>query len=167
MLLSEIQLINKDEEMSRFNHGNIIIYIAFYIRTYLETNDLGELADDLDVQLAFAGRRVRPDLVFVSHPNLVHLVDGIYHGAPDLVVEVVSPASYIEDNEGKKLLYAAEGIPEYWVIHPEAKIVTVYQLQDGVYVPHAFAIEKGIVTSQVLSGFELEVSKIFKGVRIG
>jgi Uma2 family endonuclease len=167
MLLSEIQLINKDEEMSRFNHANAITYLILRLASFVEEHDLGEVMDDFDIQLTVTNKRVRPDLVYISHPNLVHLIDGIYHGAPDLVAEVVSPASYIEDNEGKKLLYAAEGIPEYWLIFPEAKIITVYGLHNGVYVPHAFAIEKGVVTSQVLPGFELEVSKIFKGVRIG
>ena len=104
----------------------------------------------------------QPDLVFLSKEKM-SLFDpqwGI-KGAPDIMVEIVSPTSYKRDHLLKKELYAEYGIPEYWIVDPYYHSVEVFVLQDGRYERHAFGIDGETVGSHVLSGFELEVSSIF------
>lgn len=104
----------------------------------------------------------QPDLVFLSQEKM-KLLDpewGI-QGAPDLVVEIVSPSSYKRDHLEKKKLYGQYGIAEYWIVDPSYRAIEIYVLKDGTYELHAFGIETEQVTSQVLKGFSLEVNTVF------
>ncbi len=58
--------------------------------------------------------------------------DGVY-GAPDLIVEVLSPSTARRDRGDKKTLYEQHGVQEYWIISPDEKSVEVYLLKDGKY----------------------------------
>ena len=75
-----------------------------------------------------------PDVMVVCDPEKIR-PDGI-HGAPDLVVEVLSPATARYDRGRKKELYERCGTREYWIVSPEEKSVEQYLLRDG-----AFALE--------------------------
>ena len=59
--------------------------------------------------------------------------DGVY-GAPDLVVEVLSPSTAKNDKWLKKNAYEANGVPEYWIVDPVGRSIEVYLLMDGHYV---------------------------------
>ena len=58
--------------------------------------------------------------------------DGVY-GAPDLVVEILSPSTGSFDKGRKKRVYESCGVPEYWIVSPEAQSVDVYWLENGRY----------------------------------
>jgi Uma2 family endonuclease len=162
MVVADIQLLNKDEDVSRFNHGSILAELAYWFQIYIKARRLGRLVVDPDVQLLTVNKRVRPDLAFIFRERLEHiLVDNIIYGAPDLVVEVISPASFVEDTEAKKILYAAEGIPEYWIILPEMRMVGVFELQAGNYQPISHALEQGQITSKIFPDLELTAEALF------
>ncbi len=72
-----------------------------------------------------------PDFMVVCDRDKIK-PDGI-HGAPDLVVEVLSPSTGGNDRGRKKRTYEKCGVPEYWVVSPEARSVDVYLLKDGRY----------------------------------
>jgi len=164
---SKIQLLDKELDTARFNHGNVLGYLSYHLQYYFDQKPIAHVVIDLDVQLLVSGKFTRPDLTLIFNENLSHLTDnGIYEGAPDIVIEAVSEASLMQDVDFKKALYAAEGIPEYWIVFPEMKLLTIYQLVNGNYQPLSHAIERGTVYSQVLPDFQLEVSQIFKGVRM-
>ena len=55
------------------------------------------------------------------------------YGAPDLVVEILSPSTARNDRMRKKDVYAASGVPEYWIVSPEEQSIEVYLLRDGAY----------------------------------
>jgi Uma2 family endonuclease len=88
------------------------------------------------------GNSFEPDLFWVSkdNPNCVLGADGRYwHGGPDLVVEVLSPSTELNDRGHKFQTYQKYGVREYWMVNPEAKFVEVYVLdserliQQGIY----------------------------------
>ena len=58
------------------------------------------------------------------------------HGAPDLVVEILSPSTAVRDRTYKKSVYARCGVREYWIVSPGDKSVEQYLLHDGAYVLH-------------------------------
>lgn len=72
-----------------------------------------------------------PDAMIVCNPDII----GEQHidGAPDLVVEILSPRTYQRDWTIKKDVYAKYGVREYWIIDPNTKIVAVHVLKDGQY----------------------------------
>ena len=70
-----------------------------------------------------------PDGRVVCDPEKIHS-DGVY-GAPDLVVEVLSPSTAAKDRGRKRAVYERCGVKEYWLVSPEAKSIEQYLLQEG------------------------------------
>ena len=70
-----------------------------------------------------------PDVLIVCDRDKIK-PDGIY-GAPDLVVEVLSPSTAARDKGIKKAAYEKAGVKEYWIVSPESKSIDVYHLQNG------------------------------------
>ncbi|MCU0355358.1 MAG: Uma2 family endonuclease, partial [Cytophagales bacterium] len=93
-----------------------------------------------------------------------HLVtnDGIM-GAPDLVVEIISPNSVKRDRVDKMKLYKKYQIRECWLIDPNNRSVEVYTFQESEkdYDIFSFAVTDGTVQSQVLAGFSVEIAPLF------
>lgn len=75
---------------------------------------------------------VQPDLIVVCDP--AKLANGKYvDGAPDLVVEVLSPSTALKDKREKHRLYEKAGVPEYLIIDPAARYVEYYCMEQGAY----------------------------------
>jgi Uma2 family endonuclease len=83
-----------------------------------------EVDDDIDTV-------VQPDLMVVC--DRAKLDDRGCRGAPDWVIEVLSPSSAGHDQILKRAVYERHGVKEYWLIHPVDQVVTVYRLVDGAY----------------------------------
>jgi len=75
-----------------------------------------------------------PDMMVVCDPNKIR-PDGI-HGAPDLVVEVLSPSTAKNDKTHKKDIYAQCGVREYWIVDPTSKLIEVYRTNGSEFVFH-------------------------------
>jgi len=80
---------------------------------------------------------LQPDIFWVSGPESLCKLgeDGWWHGAPDLVIEVLSPSTALRDKREKFQLYQKHGVREYWMVDPSAKYVEVWELpnQKGIY----------------------------------
>lgn len=76
---------------------------------------------------------VGPDIVYVSHGRMDGMHEDGYHGAPDLVVEVLSSRPE-RDRVVKAAKYARAGIPHYWIVDPRDRNLRAYRLQAGHYV---------------------------------
>ncbi len=74
-----------------------------------------------------------PDVLFIRKDRLSIVTDANVQGAPDLVVEVLSPSTRARDLGVKVHLYARFRVPEYWVVDPEEASVTVYRLTEEGY----------------------------------
>ncbi len=137
--------------------GNI--FFAFW--KYLDTRAIGETAfAPLDVILSDYDV-VENDLLFIlnEHRNIIQ--DWI-RGAPDLVIEILSPITEATDRGVKLKVYARFGIPEYWIVDPEQRAVEVYRLAQQASGPSQVLHEQETLTSPLLPGFVLEVGTIFQ-----
>src|SRR5207302_2011688 len=105
---------------------------------------------------------VAPDLVWVSRERLPRVIgpDGKFHGAPELVIEVLSPgaANIRRDREIKLGLYGRRGVDEYWVVDWEARILDIYRTVGGALRHSATLRGEDSITSPLLSGFSSPVS---------
>ncbi|MCL2391044.1 MAG: Uma2 family endonuclease [Oscillospiraceae bacterium] len=101
---------------------------------------------------------VQPDIFVVcDHDKL----DGKRcNGAPDFVIEVISPSSATRDTVIKLHQYMHAGVREYWIVDPELRVLQVGLLQDGRYITQDF-IHPGIVPVTVLEGCEIDFSRVF------
>lgn len=115
------------------HHQRLSRNLEFILWEFARKHQLGEVLDaPIDVILSNTDI-VQPDLVFVAkdRSELVHK-EGIF-GAPDLVVEIVSPSSRKIDEMLKKGLYERYGVYEYLVVYPEEKRVVQYVIEGGSY----------------------------------
>lgn len=113
------------------NHNQVASNIYYALRTYLKGKTCRPFNDGVDVYLT-ENDRVIPDAMIVCNKNIIKL-DGI-HGAPDLIVEVLSPSTAKNDKGYKKDLYETAGVKEYWIVDPVSHSIEVYLLSDGKFV---------------------------------
>jgi len=106
---------------------------------------------------------VQPDLLFVSKDRdfIIRENNGIV-GAPDLVIEIVSPGSVDKDRNVKKDVYERFAVKEYWIVDPAYQTIEVLRMENDRYQLFSFAEQEGKIKSTVLPGFELEVQKVFQ-----
>ena len=104
---------------------------------------------------------VQPDISVVC--DLTKLDSRGCLGAPDLIVEILSPSSSKRDLKYKFELYQEHGVSEYWVVHPEEKTLLIYTLdREGKYQPSHLKTRGDSVVSTVLTGFELDLDDVFE-----
>lgn len=100
-------------------------------RNYLKGKKCTPIPDGFDLHLTDDDVFI-PDMMVVCDRNKIKK-NGVY-GAPDLVVEVLSPSTAKNDKGYKKDVYEASGVPEYWIVDPSQKSIEVYLLQGGRYI---------------------------------
>ncbi|MBI4626052.1 MAG: Uma2 family endonuclease [Verrucomicrobia bacterium] len=111
--------------------------------------------------LAFAPRRsFQLDVLFVSKAKR-HLMQKILRGPADLVIEVISEWGRRRDRIDKRDIYALHGIPEYWIVDPEARSVDVLTLEKGEYRLAGRAGVGETARSVLLDGFALDAGRLF------
>ena len=126
------------------------VYLApFGVRLFEQDGDTPEDVDTM----------VEPDIsVVCDNSKLDHLG---CKGAPDMVIEVLSPSSLRHDRLVKLGLYQRAGVREYWIVSPEAQTVEVFLLEDGRFTPRGFYEKTDIAKVHVLEGCFLELCKVF------
>ena len=119
-----------------------------------------------DVRLPDSSRKhkdidtvVQPDLCVVCNSEKLDELGCV--GAPDLVIEILSPGNNKKELQLKYEVYEASGVKEYWVIHPDERTLLIYTLETGNYRPSRLYTMGDRVKSEVLLGFELDLDEVF------
>ncbi len=103
---------------------------------------------------------VQPDLLVLLPDNPAGISERGIEGAPDLVVEILSPGNSKHDRVTKRLLYARGGVREYWLVSPETGVIEVLVLDDDVYRTHVYVRGDEPVTSTVLPELSFRASAV-------
>jgi len=104
-----------------------------YINATIGFEELGRVfSGPLDVELS-DNNVVQPDVLVVLKQHRDRIRKTHIIGAPDLVIEIASPSTARHDQRAKLDAYASAGVPEYWVIDPDAQTVKLLILKNGVY----------------------------------
>jgi Uma2 family endonuclease len=102
-----------------------------------------------------------PDACFIAKPRLGDLDESVFEGAPDLVVEVLSPCNRDHDTKTKFRDYERYGVREYGLLDPEARWIEVWHLEAGEYrLLGRFGPGQRVVT-RVLAGLDLDPARVF------
>jgi Uma2 family endonuclease len=103
---------------------------------------------------------VQPDICVVCDPAKLDIRGCI--GAPDLIVEVLSPSTRKKDMTIKFNLYERSGVREYWVIDPPQKTLTVYLLQENGKFDAGTIYKKGKAPVAIFEGLKIDLKKLFE-----
>ena len=129
--------------------------------TFVKEKELGEVFDaPFDVVLDNFNV-VQPDILFVSNERAHIVTDLNIQGAPDLVIEILSPSTAQRDRTQKRDLYAQHNVKEYWQSNTDTKSVQVLTLENGVYRVAGIYTAGQTVVSPLLQGFSLNIDDIF------
>ena len=112
----------------------------------------GDYPEDVDTM-------VEPDISVVCDTS--KLDDIGCKGAPDLVMEILSPTTQRHDRFTKFNLYQQAGVQEYWIVDPASKSVQVFVLDDGRYVAKDFGSAEDIIKVNVLEDCTIDLSQVF------
>ena len=144
-------------------HQSVSGNLFMSIKTFLLENPIGDVWATPGVILSeFSG--VIPDLVYISHQRRAEIASGDrVTGAPDLVIEIVSPGTENErrDRVAKKQLYGKHGVKEYWIVDYENHSIDVYEVRGHSMRLRARSNEEDEITSSVLPGFHCKAKSIF------
>ena len=131
------------------------------ISVFVTQNQLGEFYFTATDVVLSDTTTLQPDLAFVSNERLHIETPANIQGAPDLVVEILSPSTTSRDWRDKMDLYATHGVPEYWVVDPVGNMLWQFRLSDGKYALHATFGEDDTLTTPTLEGFSLPMGEVF------
>jgi len=105
---------------------------------------------------------VQPDVLFVASSNLGILQEDGVHGAPDLVIEVLSPATAQLDKKSKRRIYARAGVKELWLVDPLLLQIQLYDFARDPAKPVRLIEEDETFSTPLLPGLAISVADIFK-----
>lgn len=147
-------------------HLEITMILANRFYEFLRGKSCKVYTAPFDVRLPVASRRhedidtvVQPDLCVVCNPEKLDELGCV--GAPDLIVEILSPGNNKKELQLKYEVYEASGVTEYWIIHPDERTLLIYLLEGKKYSPSRLFTLGDRVKSQALPGFELDLDGVF------
>ena len=103
---------------------------------------------------------VEPDILVVCDSKKLEDGKGVV-GAPDFIVEILSPSTSMHDKARKYRIYQQAGVNEYWIVDPEDKLVTAFILHDGKYSGVVFFHDDTAVPVKTLEGCTIDLSEVF------
>lgn len=144
-------------------HQKVQTRLGHRLAQFIEDRALGEFFfAPCDVVLADTDV-VQPDLLFVSRDR-EHLLSGgdNVRGAPDLVVEILSPATAERDRGYKRAIYERYGVAEYWLVDPVEQTIAVHSQRGGALaLAHTFGRGETL-HSPLLAGLQIDLGDVFK-----
>lgn len=105
---------------------------------------------------------VQPDVLYVAKANYGVLKDDGVHGAPDLVIEVLSPATAQLDKKQKRRVYARAGVKEMWLVDPLLLQIQRYDFARDTVKPVELVEEHESMATPLLPGLSISAAEIFK-----
>lgn len=148
----------------RWKHQKVANNICAALNNCAELATLGEATTTPGIVFSEADN-VIPDVVWASYTRLETLLDEAEHltGAPELIVEVLSPGADNErrDREVKLKLYTLQGVQEYWIVNPRLQQVQIFRRQRAILELVATLLIADEITSPLLPGFSCPVAAFF------
>jgi Uma2 family endonuclease len=158
------QLIEGDLYMSPAPgafHQDIISNIHGEVWSYLQDHPIGKVSISPYGVYLTEINAFQPDLFFVTNQRRALYSKRGFNGAPDLVVEVLSPSTASLDRGAKREIYARTGVIELWLIDPELREIHVFQLQCDPLNPMAAYKMGDVFESAMFPGLVFSCAKIF------
>jgi Uma2 family endonuclease len=144
-------------------HQGILMELSSQFHTFLRGKPCWVYPAPFDVRLFYEEDEsddtvVQPDITIIC--NKEKRGEEGCRGAPDLVVEILSPSNTATEMSRKFKLYRKAGVREYWVVDPENKVLTIHCFQEDTIVAHIYG-SSGTVPVSILPGLEITLDEVF------
>lgn len=144
-----------------WSHQHAAFEVASYLRAHIKVTGLGEvIVAPFDVKLR-PNIVVQPDVLVVLKEHFHRVTEKCIVGAPDLVVEVASPGTSTYDRNQKYQAYIEAGVPEYWIVDPEARTIEVLVLEDQRYQPLGIYRGQAVLDSRLVPTLRIPTEQFF------
>ena len=143
------------------DHQFTLRNLEFLLWKFVRDSKLGEiLFAPLDV--VFSDEDVtQPDLIYISNERRGIITPDDVRGAPDLVIEILSPSTAGRDRTYKKTLYARYGVKEYWIVDPQEKTVEVMSLGEKGFETAKVYWKEDVLLTPLLEGLAIPLWEVF------
>lgn len=148
------------------SHQNIVATVSGELYQYLKGKPCKVFPAPFDVRLTRTVNDtqvttvLQPDVCVICDPTRIDARGAV--GAPDIVVEILSPGNNNKELQTKYDVYEEAGVQEYWIIHPSERTFLKYTLANGSYVASRLLTGGDQVTTPILPGFVLDLEEVFK-----
>lgn len=144
-----------------YSHQTALQNLFLKLQAFVEEHQLGIVRfAPLPVRL-WPGKIREPDIFFLAKEHADRLGEQAC-GIPDLVVEVLSPATHRTDRLEKFLEYAKAGVSEYWLVDPAGQTLEVFALREGAYELFGRFGPGEAARSRLLTGLEVAADEVFR-----
>lgn len=145
-----------------WKHQTVASRLFERLNDWIRKNRLGEVRfSPVDVILSDEDV-VQPDLLFIAKEHLKKITEKNVQGAPDLVIEILSPGTEKRDRLIKPKLYGRHGVREYWIVDPESKTIEVMGWVGSDFKTLQVYPENASFKSPLFEGFSFQVTELFK-----
>jgi Uma2 family endonuclease len=148
-------------------HQGILLELARQLANFLTDKECDVYVAPFDVRLPERDE-ADEDITTVVQPDISVICDAQKlddqgcRGAPDLIIEIISPFTARKDMKDKLLLYERHRVKEYWIVHPEEKVVMRYRLEkDNRYGRASIYTDEDTVTIDLLNNLKLDLTSVF------
>jgi Uma2 family endonuclease len=148
-------------------HQSILLELAVEFRNFLRGKSCQVYIAPFDVRLPEKNEAdekiktvVQPDIAVICDPSKID--DKGCKGAPDLVIEILSPSTAKKDMQEKLALYEHYSVKEYWIVHPSEFLIEVFRLNDqDIYGKPAIYASDDLLPVRLLPGLEIDLAVVF------
>lgn len=143
-------------------HQRISRKLSTRLDTFIESNQRGEMFSAPMDTVFTKYDTLQPDILFIEKERLHIIGEKNIEGAPDFVIEIVSPSNSSKELSYKKYVYETSGVREYWLILPEKKQVAQYENIDNELIRIGLWSVEDVLEAKVLAGFTVKIAEIFE-----
>jgi len=150
-----------------FAHQAIVGEFHYRLASYLDKKPCRVFIAPFDVRIP---RKSNDDkeIYTVVQPDLCVVCDSSKYdakgciGAPDIVIEILSPGNNNKELKNKYDIYEESGVKEYWIVSPQENYILVYKLVDGRFIGAHPLVSDDCITTTILPGFSMELKELFE-----
>ncbi len=152
-----------------WQHQAVVLGLGAQLRTHFRAQGCRVFVAPFDVRLPHADEHddtidtvVQPDISVVCDASKLDARG--CRGAPDLVIEILSPSTAARDHLVKRALYEGHGVREYWLVHPLDRMITIHRRADSGFAVPEMIEARGPMTSAAFPGLTLDWDEVFADV---
>ncbi len=148
-------------------HQKLSFKLSFKLGHFFDSKKCEVYTAPFDVRLVEKDKTNDKEIINVVQPDisvicdLSKLDDRGCLGAPDLIIEILSPSSSKTDLKDKYQLYEKFGVKEYWIVYPDAQVIYQYVLEKGKYMQKGIFVQDEKITAHIFPDLEIDLKDVF------